>query len=219
MDKAARLSMVDNTQSATPEKLEDSKRAQNRATNRQAILHAAQQVFAERGYGTTTVRDIIRRTNLATGTFYNYFQSKDEIFNALIAQTQADLNKALRDARRQADNFEDFVHKSYLTYFSYYAENRSIYEMMRANRGHTANPKYSDDPHRQTAFHELREDLEKAIADDLLPAADVDFLTAAASGVALAVLDEMMNRDITDPVAAAQFTTDIFLGRIKNNET
>ena len=51
------------------------KREETKASNRQAIIDAARIVFAELGYGATTVRDIIRATELASGTFYNYFKS------------------------------------------------------------------------------------------------------------------------------------------------
>src|ERR1700756_3535317 len=48
------------------------KREQTKQQNRRAILDAARAVFSELGYETATVRDIIRRTGLAAGTFYNY---------------------------------------------------------------------------------------------------------------------------------------------------
>ena len=51
-----------------------SRREINRVNNRDAILRAAREVFTEIGLGATTVRDIIRRTDLASGTFYNYFE-------------------------------------------------------------------------------------------------------------------------------------------------
>ena len=60
------------------------KREQTKVQNRQMILEAARGVFAEMGYGAATVRDIIRATPLASGTFYNYFQSKDELAAALL---------------------------------------------------------------------------------------------------------------------------------------
>ena len=62
------------------------KREQTKQNNREAILEAAKVVFADLGYGATSVRDIIRRTGLASGTFYNYFKSKEEVFEALFAK-------------------------------------------------------------------------------------------------------------------------------------
>ena len=59
------------------------RRELTKAQNRQTILAAARQVFAEMGYGAATVRDIIRATPLASGTFYNYFKSKEEVYQAI----------------------------------------------------------------------------------------------------------------------------------------
>ena len=85
------------------------RRAFNRADNRAAILQAARQVFAELGFGGATVRDIIRRTKLATGTFYNYFDSKESVFSALNDEIGTELRAKLSEARHVASTFEQFV--------------------------------------------------------------------------------------------------------------
>ena len=80
------------------------KREQTKVQNRQAILDAAREVFGELGYETATVRDIIRRTGLAAGTFYNYYRSKEEVFAALAddgARRFGPILKAIR-AQHQA---------------------------------------------------------------------------------------------------------------------
>jgi len=51
---------------------------------RLAILHAAKDVFAERGYPASGVSDIIERAGVARGTFYLYFESKRTVFTALV---------------------------------------------------------------------------------------------------------------------------------------
>lgn len=56
----------------------------DRETRRQQILRAATSVFARKGYRNTSVSDIIEAAGIARGTFYLYFQSKEEIFLALI---------------------------------------------------------------------------------------------------------------------------------------
>ena len=67
------------------------RREQNKAENRAALLRAARTVFAEMGFGAAGVRDIVRRTDLASGTFYNYFKDKDEIFEAVVAEMTAEI--------------------------------------------------------------------------------------------------------------------------------
>ena len=78
------------------------KRATTRANNKDSILIAAREVFTEIGFGGTTVRDIIRRTGLASGTFYNYFTGKEEVFDALIADIGGRLRPRLRSVRANA---------------------------------------------------------------------------------------------------------------------
>ncbi|MGO8685159.1 MAG: TetR/AcrR family transcriptional regulator [Thermoleophilia bacterium] len=50
----------------------------DREARRSEIVSAAAAVFAQRGLAATTVSDIVRSAGVAQGTFYLYFQSKDE---------------------------------------------------------------------------------------------------------------------------------------------
>ena len=71
-----------------------------KAANRAAILDAAREAFGELGYEAVGVRDIVRRTELASGTFYNYFPDKDAVFDALIVETAASARRRVRDGAR-----------------------------------------------------------------------------------------------------------------------
>ncbi|WJV54744.1 TetR/AcrR family transcriptional regulator [Prodigiosinella aquatilis] len=47
------------------------------------LMDAAQQLFIDKGFGSTTVSDIVRDAQVAKGTFYHYFLSKNEMLYAL----------------------------------------------------------------------------------------------------------------------------------------
>ena len=51
---------------------------------RDIVLEAAEALFAEKGYAHTTVADIAKRSELAKGSLYHLFQSKEEIFTAIL---------------------------------------------------------------------------------------------------------------------------------------
>jgi AcrR family transcriptional regulator len=51
---------------------------------RQQLLDAAAWAFARKGYRATGVADVIARAGVARGTFYLYFDSKEEIFLAIV---------------------------------------------------------------------------------------------------------------------------------------
>jgi AcrR family transcriptional regulator len=194
--------------------LQTGRRAFNRADNRAAILQAARQVFAELGFGGATVRDIIRRTNLATGTFYNYFDSKESVFSALNDEIGTELRAKLSEARHAASTFEQFVENSFYTYFTYYADNPDSYWLIRSNRGRGGHNSVMPGPQVQAGLEEMRKDIEAAMSEGVVPQLDVDYLNASLGGVAFAVLDEMMERKSIDPQAAARFASRLIMAGV-----
>lgn len=56
---------------------------------REAILGAATQVFAEKGYFYSKVADIAAAAGIADGTVYLYFKSKDEILHSIFDRAMA----------------------------------------------------------------------------------------------------------------------------------
>ncbi|WP_433760082.1 TetR family transcriptional regulator [Nocardia sp. CA-135398] len=60
-------------------------RKRDAAATRLAILAAAQQLFAERGYERATVREIAARAGVNQALLFRYFGNKDELFRASIA--------------------------------------------------------------------------------------------------------------------------------------
>src|SRR5690349_6673866 len=144
------------------------KREQTKLQNRELILAAARQVFAELGYGATTVRDIIRATPLASGTFYNYFRSKEQIFEALRDETALQLRPVIRDARLKAETAEAFLAATFGPCFAHVAANRSGAPIRRPQAVHIR----VDTPEVLAGFEELHEDVVAAIARGLFPAVD-----------------------------------------------
>lgn len=194
------------------------RRAQNRAQNRTAILHSAIQLFGVQGFGATTVRDIIRQTNLAAGTFYNYFNSKEEVFRAVVDEVGASLRGQLRAVRNQARNFEEFIAASFRVYFTYYAKHPDIYMMLRSNQTYNGSLIAMEDHQARTGLHELRADVAGAMEAGIIPEQDVDYLTAAIGGVAFSLVAEMMQRRPVDPEKAVQFATRLFLNGMSDFE-
>ncbi|HXY65648.1 MAG TPA: TetR/AcrR family transcriptional regulator [Mycobacterium sp.] len=58
---------------------------EDKSQRRDEIMAAAKQVFARKGFHSTTIADIAKQASLAYGSIYWYFDSKDELFHALMA--------------------------------------------------------------------------------------------------------------------------------------
>jgi len=177
-----------------------SRRELTKTQNRDTILEAARLVFAQLGFAGTTVRDIIRATPLASGTFYNYFKSKEQVYQALRDEDALVLRPRLRQARATATTAEEFVSASFRAFFWFEVE-----------KSETGNERVRlDSPEVLNGFAELRQDIEKAMAAGLLPRADAGLLTAALSGVAFELAEEVKRGAEVEKVTA--FATALVLG-------
>jgi AcrR family transcriptional regulator len=68
---------------------------------RQAVLAAALEMFSQKGFDRTTIRDIAKQAQLAEGTIYNHFENKTALMEALLeslaSQGQAKVDMSLPD--------------------------------------------------------------------------------------------------------------------------
>lgn len=182
------------------------KRALVKEQNRRVILDAARRVFAQLGYGPTTVRDIIRATPLASGTFYNYFRSKDEVFQAMRDEAALTLRPLLREARANAETAAVFVSATFEAFFSYVVANRGNPAVARGDIHVRV-----DTPEILAGLTELRADLERAIARGIFPPVDPELLAASMIGTAFEIAEILQRREAAGAEEAARFATTLFL--------
>ena len=188
---------------------EGGKRERAKAANRDAILTAARRVFSQMGYDGASVRDIIRGTDLASGTFYNYFRSKEEVFEALQNDIAKRFRPLLHDQRERAESFEDFVRGSLDAYFHFLAAEKSEGRLMMGEHEVHVSVRL-DTPEMKAVFDEVRSQIEFAIGRGMAPAIDADYFAAAAIGVAREVGDRMLIRG-ADTAGASAFCASFLL--------
>ena len=184
-----------------------SRRELTKTQNRETILAAAKGVFAQMGFASATVRDIIRATPLASGTFYNYFKSKEEVYQALRDGTALAIRPRLREVRLAANNAEEFL----------FAGFRVFFEFVISQRGETLTAAQEsrfrmDSPEVLAGFAELREDLDGAVARGLLPSLNTGMLAATIAGMAFELAEQVKNGADVDETA--RLATALLLGGI-----
>lgn len=190
------------------------KREQTKVQNRQAILDAAREVFGELGYEGATVRDIIRRTGLAAGTFYNYYRSKEEVFAALADDGARRFAPILKSLRGRGGPLEDFVRDAIAAYFEFMADEHVSW-MARRPAGELQPHIHGETPEMAAVFSEVKDAIENAISEGRGPAADTEYMAAASIGIAREVCDRMLMRRPIDTKAAAAFATAMILDGLK----
>lgn len=91
------------------------------AHTRQKVLEAARELFLQRGYAGTSIRDIAEYLGMTKAALYYHFPAKEELLRELVAPVQAELNACVRAAesgsesrqrllRRVVDLFDDNRH-------------------------------------------------------------------------------------------------------------
>lgn len=63
---------------------------------RQTILSAAKKVFAQQGYHSASISDIVVEAKIARGTFYSYFDSKHAILDTILNEALSELTSLIR---------------------------------------------------------------------------------------------------------------------------
>jgi AcrR family transcriptional regulator len=71
-------------------------RERKKEQTRQAIVEAARRLFVESGFDAVTVAEVARTADVSTGTVFNYFPAKEDLFFSQMAVFEAALVDAVR---------------------------------------------------------------------------------------------------------------------------
>jgi TetR/AcrR family transcriptional regulator, transcriptional repressor of aconitase len=70
---------------------------------RSQILEAAIVCFSREGFHRTTMQDIVKQSRLSPGAIYNYFESKEEIIEAIANERHVKEQLLMSEARKEPD--------------------------------------------------------------------------------------------------------------------
>jgi AcrR family transcriptional regulator len=81
----------------------------NQAARRERVIRAALELAAEGGYDVVQMRDVAARAQVALGTIYRYFPSKDALLLAVMVQWLGDLEQRVMRRPPAGDDTVDRV--------------------------------------------------------------------------------------------------------------
>ncbi len=194
------------------------RRTQQKQENRAKLIAAARKVFAEKGLGAATARDIVRETDLASGTFYNYFDDKEEAFRAVFEDFAEPARAAAREKRLQPGiGLEQRIYDAYRSWFDLVAADPQMFEIMRRNADAVAMMEAPD--LFAEAVRELVEDMEQWVAEGQLPAAIKPWLPHVARSIAgggFQIAVHMADEGVSDVDATSRFCTRVMLDGLRS---
>jgi AcrR family transcriptional regulator len=192
------------------------RRDEAKALFRNAILDAAEGVFAERGFHGARIQDIAERARIAVGTVYNHFEQKDEVLSALLDERTEEMLRELRPSPDDPEQFPARLTARVARLLAYVSRHRAFFAIATEHglfAGAVA-PSAPAGTRRLRHVEEFRT-LFRAFIDEGIASGDLEpisgeALTRFLGGTIRAFLLSSLEKD-TDPHAQAATVVDFFL--------
>ena len=94
------------------------------------ILDAARDEFGERGFSDSSIVGITQRAGVALGTFYTYFDSKEELFKALVRDMSAQVRDHVAPVLKQSPGTIDGERAALESFLWFAREHRDVYRII-----------------------------------------------------------------------------------------
>src|SRR5690625_3029919 len=78
------------------------------------LIEHGKELFRKYGLKKTTISDITKKVGIATGTFYNYYESKEELYFDILEQEEAIIKQQFLDTAIEQNTDPKYVLKELL---------------------------------------------------------------------------------------------------------
>jgi len=137
------------------------KRATQKEQVRKRLLQEGLILFSTLGLEKTTVADIVLKSEVARGTFYNYFPDTQSLFDALIEELNLSVKSAIQQTRKESDNVYDYLYGTFKSYFDLIGTPEMIHFHI-LNQAHIRQSSYQSD-----IIKTIVKNLNRALKSDL----------------------------------------------------
>ena len=98
------------------------------------ILDGAKRVFMKLGYDAASMNDVTREAGVSKGTIYVYFQSKEDLFGALVEREKSAFDDAIRQILEESANVEEGLRR-YARVYAHFILDTEMIPTMRILMG------------------------------------------------------------------------------------
>ena len=192
---------------------EKRKRQIKKKQNREIILNAAREVFANKGFDNSSVREIIGSTNLGSGTFYNYFPDKLSVFRSINERLVFEFSDYFLKEIAKAKTFEEIVQIGFSCWFNWITSEEQHHRLLKNNKKYLLDLKWlsAKSKEYQIFFKKFQIVIMSLSKKTKFPNLDISFMITSVIAVATNIGDEMLSRQDVGPEDATNFATKLFL--------
>ena len=180
----------------------------DREKKKDMILQAAMRLFARKGIADTRMEEVAKAANIAKGTIYEYFKSRDELLNLSFNYLLVLINKLVRQRMAEASSPAEKIKAGFIAYLDTAALGIEDYvEILPDLWAYGLREKESDSEimfDLAWIYHQFRDQystaLKAGISDGVFRDMDTDAVassvTAAADGLYLQWMSDRANFDL-----------------------
>jgi len=175
----------------TAEPASSGRRERRKARAREKLLSAARQLIGENGVAALRISDVTERADLGFGTFYTYFESKEALLDAVVADTLTGLADSIGATAVATTDAAQAAADAYRRFLRFTTTEPVLARLMvELNRVDTA----FEDAVRPWA----RETLEHGCANGQFKIDDIELALVSVSAAAVAAIRAILS-DIVEP--------------------
>jgi len=108
------------------------RREEKKAQSRRRILDSAREVFFRDGFMAANLDEVAEKAGVAKGTLYRYFESKAELYVAVLAHNGAIFEEKMRATIEPGVTAPDQLRRTSRWYFDHYVQNRDYFQIFWA---------------------------------------------------------------------------------------
>lgn len=144
------------------------RKERERLARRKDIMQAARSVFAKHGYKNATLEQIARRAEFAKGTFYNYFESKSDIFQEILVSLLDQMAVVARQTMNEGGTTREKFHRYSVRIINLFKEEEDFLKIVMREM----NRMMLEDQHEKLAFfrkkfHRMKDILAESLKADI----------------------------------------------------
>ncbi len=168
-------------------KSSSTRRLRHREADLAGLLKAAEKVFSDHGYHSTSVRDIAREAGFSVGGVYQFFQSKDELYLKVV-ESQWEHFFSLLNTALQARTVEARLTTLTEAMFQAFEERSEFFKLFLSDRGRlsaafTGEIANRIGQHTRQLRQHLVELMRQGVEEGILQPLDPDMLASAYLGI------------------------------------
>ena len=189
------------------------RRQLNKLQNRDSIILASRKVFTEKGLDSSNVREIASIAGLGSGTFYNYFDDKFEVFLVIVNRLINDFSNFIIPEINKAKSFDELVGIAFSSWFNWISNDEENYIFFKNNKKYILDLKWlSQNSKEYQNFNkkllEVTINISKIIK---FPQNDISLMVTSVIAVSVNLGDQLLERNDLKPSEVSLFATKLFL--------